>query len=119
MELTTCQSKGFKMHAFLFSKAATAFKTSRIFEFVVAADNNDNIFTLYSLSISMKLINNYPTRGRWIVVDICRDSKRRGIYLAVGSEPEGDSCFSIYHCWRCDFSLALASIFEYLTTKRG
>ena len=27
---------------------------------------------------------------------IYRDAKRRGIYLALFSDPEGDSCFSIY-----------------------
>ena len=27
---------------------------------------------------------------------IYRDVKRRGIYLALFSDPEGDSCFSIY-----------------------
>ena len=25
------------------------------------------------------------------------DAKRRGIYLALFTDPEGDSCFSIYH----------------------
>ena len=29
-------------------------------------------------------------------VGIYRDSKRRGIYLALSTDPEGDSCFSIY-----------------------
>ena len=27
---------------------------------------------------------------------IYRDAKRRGIYLALFTDPEGDSCFSIY-----------------------
>ena len=30
------------------------------------------------------------------MVWIYRDSKRRGIYLALFTDPEGDSCFSIY-----------------------
>ena len=30
------------------------------------------------------------------MVDIYRGAKRRGIYLALGTDPEGDSCFSIY-----------------------
>ena len=33
--------------------------------------------------------------GRWIV-GIYRDAKRRGIYLALFTDPEGDSYFSIY-----------------------
>ena len=30
------------------------------------------------------------------MVDIYRVAKRRGIYLALGTNPEGNSCFSIY-----------------------
>ena len=30
------------------------------------------------------------------MVDIYRDAKRRGIYLPLFTDPEGDSCFSIY-----------------------
>ena len=29
-------------------------------------------------------------------MDIYRDAKRRSLYLALGTDPEGDSCFSIY-----------------------
>ena len=25
-----------------------------------------------------------------------RDAKRHGMYIALGTDPEGDSCFSIY-----------------------
>ena len=39
---------------------------------------------------------NYPPKGRWIVVDIYRAAKRRGIYPPLFTDPEGDSCFSIY-----------------------
>ena len=39
---------------------------------------------------------NYPPKGRWIVVDIYREGKRRGIYPPLFTDPEGDSCFSIY-----------------------
>ena len=28
-----------------------------------------------------------------LIVDIYRETKRRGIYLALGIDPEGDSCF--------------------------
>ena len=38
----------------------------------------------------------YPPKGRWIVVDIYQDTKRRGIYLLLFAHPERDSCFSIY-----------------------
>ena len=30
------------------------------------------------------------------MVDIYRDAKRRGIYQPLFTDPEGDSCFSIY-----------------------
>ena len=42
------------------------------------------------------IIYNYPPKGRWIVVDIYRDATRRGIYPPLFTDPEGDSCFSIY-----------------------
>ena len=42
------------------------------------------------------MIYNYPLKGRWIVVDIYRDAKRRGIYPSLFTDPKGDSCFSIY-----------------------
>ena len=57
-----------------------------IFEFAVAADNNDWVFSWYSLSLSMKL--NIPKLQLCVLLE-------------------------------CDFSLFLAIIFEYLTTKRG
>ena len=48
------------------------------------------------------LIYNYPPKGRWIVVDIYRDAKRRGTYPPLFTDPEGDSCFSIYQIrWIC------------------
>ena len=52
---------------------------------------SNNISTLIQV-----IVNNYPPKGRCIVVDIYRGAKRRGIYLALGTDPEGDSCFSIY-----------------------
>ena len=42
------------------------------------------------------IIYNYPPKGRRIVVDIYRDAKLRGIYPPLFTDPEGDSCFSIY-----------------------
>ena len=44
----------------------------------------------------MQIIYNYPPKGRWIVVDIYRDAKRRGIYPPLFTDPEGESYFSIY-----------------------
>ena len=57
-------------------------------------------FTLY----------NYPPKGRWVVVDIYRDAKRRGIYPPLFTDPEGDSCVSIYQIrWikKCCFNFFL------------
>jgi len=45
------------------------------------------------------ILNNYPPKGRWIVVDIYRDAKRQAIYPPLFTDPEGDSCFSIYQIW--------------------
>ena len=42
------------------------------------------------------IVYNYPPKGRWIVVDIYRDAKHRGIYPPLFTDPEGSSCFSIY-----------------------
>ena len=44
----------------------------------------------------LRIIYNYPPKGRWIVVDIYRDAKRRGIHPPLFTDPEGDSCFRIY-----------------------
>ena len=55
----------------------------------------------------MLIIYNYPPKGRWIVVDIYRDAKRRGIYPPLFTDPEGDSCFSDYQIrWiiKCRFN---------------
>ena len=46
------------------------------------------------LFIFFKILYNYPLKGRWIVVDIYRDAKRRGTYRPLFTDPEGDSCFS-------------------------
>ena len=54
------------------------------------------------------LLYNYPPKGRWIVVDIYQDAKRRGIYPPLFTDPEGDSCFTIYQIrWikKCCFNL--------------
>ena len=46
------------------------------------------------------ILYNYPPNGRWIVVDIYWDRKRQGIYPLLFTNPEGDSCFSIYQIRR-------------------
>ena len=56
--------------------------------------SNHNTFVLYVQKII--IIYNYPPKRRWIVVDRYRDAKRRGIYPPLFTDPEGDSCFSIY-----------------------
>ena len=35
----------------------------------------------------MYILYNYPPKGRWIVVDIYRDAKRRGIYPPLFTDP--------------------------------
>ena len=52
-----------------------------------------SVFLSWSLTA---IVYNYPPKGMWIVVDIYRDAKRRGIYPPLLTDPEGDSCFSIY-----------------------
>ena len=42
------------------------------------------------------ILYNYTPKGRWIVVDIYREAKRLGIYPPLFTDPEGDSCVSIY-----------------------
>ena len=46
--------------------------------------------------VGILIVYNYLPKGRWIVVDTYRDTKRRGIYPPLLTDPEGDSCFSIY-----------------------
>ena len=45
---------------------------------------------------TLAIVYNYPPKERWIVVDIYWDAKRRGIYQLLFTDPDGDSCFSIY-----------------------
>ena len=45
---------------------------------------------------NQQIIYNYLTKGRWIVVDTYWEAKRPGIYPPFFTDPEGDSCFSIY-----------------------
>ena len=50
----------------------------------------------FACSNFAKKIRDCSQKERLIVVIIYRDAKRRGIYLALFTNPEGDSCFSIY-----------------------
>mgnify|MGYP006896101733 CR=1 FL=1 len=54
------------------------------------------IWNAVTLIKAIQIIYNYPLKGRWIVVDIYPDAKRRGIYPLLFTEPEGGSGFSIY-----------------------
>ena len=42
------------------------------------------------------IVYNYTPKGGWIMVDIYQNAKRRGTYPPLFTDPEGDSCFSIY-----------------------
>ena len=50
---------------------------------------------MWLLDALKRIVYNYPPKERWIVV-LYQDAKRRVIYLALFTDPEGDSCFSIY-----------------------
>ena len=44
-------------------------------------------------------------------MDICRDAKRRGMYPSLFTDPEGDSCFSIYQIrWIKNAASSMATI---------
>ena len=45
--------------------------------------------------LALTIANKSP-EGEVSSAVIYRDAKRRGIYLALRTDPEGDSCFSIY-----------------------
>ena len=45
----------------------------------------------------LNIINNYPPKWRWIVVDIYRAAKRRGRYPPLFTSTSVNNCFSIYH----------------------
>ena len=60
------------------------------------------MFLIYSLMT----LYHYPLKGRWIVGDIYRDAKRRGICPPLFTHPEGDSWLSIYQI-RCPQFLLL------------
>ena len=45
----------------------------------------------------LKIFNNYSLKWRWIVVDIHRAAKRRGLISTIFTDTEMNNCFSIYH----------------------
>ena len=63
---------------------------------------NGSFFTLSKIVLPLlyvlyeMILYNYSPKRRWIVVYVYRDMKCRGIYLALFTNPEGDSYFSIY-----------------------
>ena len=65
--------------------------------------NNENRTTLNSYS-TMVILNEFmsniiqlsPEEEVNSFADIYRDPKSRGVYLALFTDPEGPSCFSIY-----------------------
>ena len=60
---------------------------------------NGSFFILSKIVLRLlheMILSNYPPNGRRIAVYVCRDMKCRGIYLALFTNPEGDSYFSIY-----------------------
>ena len=73
-----------------------------------------------SSPILTRIIYNYPPKGRWIVVDIYQETKRRGTYPPLFTDPVGDSCFSIYQIrWIKNAASLIATISSSETfTKR-
>ena len=52
------------------------------------------------------------------MVDIYRDAKRRGIYPPLFTDPEGDSCFSIYQIrWIKNAASLMATISSSETSR--
>jgi len=41
-----------------------------------------------SSDLENEVLYKYPPKGRWIVVDIYRDAKRRGMYRPLFTDPE-------------------------------
>ena len=64
------------------------------------------------------IIYNYPPKGRWLVVNIYRDAKRRGIYPPLFTDPEGGSCFSIYQIRWIKKTLLQFLLWSFHETKR-
>ena len=56
---------------------------------------NSRALSVVLLRWRCSILYNYPPKGRWIFM-VYWDAKRRGIYPALFTDPEGDSCFSIY-----------------------
>ena len=56
------------------------------------------IIIINDLKWNVYIIYNYSPKGKWSEKSggIYRDAKRRGIYPALWTNPEGDSCFSTY-----------------------
>ena len=71
--------------------------------------NSSLSFRMWFARFNAWIVYNYLPKGRWIVVDIYRDAKLRGIYPPLFTDPEEDSCFSIYQIrWikKCCFNFS-------------
>ena len=83
LELASFEERGISIHMQISGRVFSGLKTCRSKSII------ENV-------VDKSIIYNYPPKGRWIVMGIYRDSKRRGIYPPLFTDPEGDSCFSIY-----------------------
>ena len=87
-------------HTYQLSYEATLMWGGQFVGLMCSRERNDEwkkcLRSVVELTNKMQIIYNYPPKGRWIVVDIYRDVKRRGIYLPLFTDPKGVSCFSIY-----------------------
>ena len=84
---------------FFFCVCYMYFKTHRKFKISVFPLGNESQITISLNMLKLQIVYNYPPKRRWIVVDIYRDGKRRGIYPPLFTDPEGDSCFSYLPNW--------------------
>ena len=83
---------------------------------ISCSTSSNNCLSCVDISVIRPwIIYNYPPKGRWIVVDIYRDAKRRVIYPPLFTDPEGDSCFRIYQIrWikKCCFNFFFRNFHE-------
>ena len=74
-------------------------RTSVVAQLASVIQKVDNIIqriTHYPVDNHYQNQSSYPLDSIQLSPDIYRDAKRRGIYPPLFTDPEGDSCFSIY-----------------------
>ena len=81
--------QGFKASSLLFSMVSVYYLSRQDF-----TRTRPRTYVVFVYIIN-RIIYNYPPKRRWKVVEYW-DVKRRGIYLTLWTDPERDSCFSIY-----------------------